>query len=44
MRIIDELTAMHERNSKKNARTTDLLEDIDRGYRTDGHGDVDDRP
>ena len=39
MRIIDELMAMHERSSKKNA-----LEDIDRGYRTDGHGDVDDRP
>jgi len=30
--------------AKKNARTTDLLEDIYCDYCTDGHSDVDDRP
>jgi hypothetical protein len=30
--------------AKKNARTTDLLEDYEYGYCTDGHSDVDDRP
>jgi hypothetical protein len=44
MRIIDELRPCDERNGKKKAKTTDLLEDIDCDYCTDGHGDVNDRP
>jgi hypothetical protein len=43
-RIIDELTATYdERNGRENARPTDLLEDYDYGYCTDGHSDVDHR-